>query len=296
MRHLVTFLLLSLSSAALAETTLKISTLYPPGSQAVTTLQQAAEAIREQTQGEVTLKVYPGGVMGDDSTVMRKTRIGQLHGALLSGTGLDLITDDLKDLSEPFQFDRIEQVYDLRESLDATFRDRLADEGWTSFGPLDGGFSYLMSKQPLTTLDEVRNARLWLPNTRDIQQIANNMDVDYLVMNIGDVLTGLDTGAVDSLIAPPSAAITLNWHSRFDYITETPVLYTWGMLVMPERAFRSLSDTERETVEAVLTQWSIELDQQLRDANQDARQAIKQLLEPNVFDPSDIQQLRISQR
>ncbi|EAR11193.1 TRAP transporter substrate-binding protein DctP [Reinekea blandensis] len=296
MRFFLFWVLVSISSVTLAETTLKISTLYPPGSAAVTSLQSAAESIRQQTNGNVVLKVYPGGVMGDDSTVMRKMRIGQLHGALLSGTGLDLITDDLKDLSKPFQFDRIEQVYEARQTLDTDFRQRLAEEGWTAFGPLDGGFSYLMSKRPLSDLEAVRNTRLWLPNTRDIQKMADSLNVDYLVMNIGDVLTGLDTGAIDSLIAPPSAAFTLNWHSRFDYITQTPVLYTWGMLVMPDRVFRPLSDAERETVVSALTQWSDELDQRLRADNQKARQAINQLLEPNTFDASDINALRTSQR
>lgn len=122
----------------------------------MTSLQQVATTVREQTGGAVSLKIYPGGVMGDDQTVLRKIRIGQLHGALLSGSGPDLISQDLKDLSRPFQFDRITQVYQARETLDSPFRERLAKENWLAFGPFDGGFSCLMSDEPLLNLGDIR--------------------------------------------------------------------------------------------------------------------------------------------
>lgn len=289
-----TFLLL-LTGLASAQTTLKIATLYPPGSDAVKSLQQTALDIRDRTGGDVTLKIYPGGVMGDDSTVLRKIKIRQLHGALLSGSGLDQISPNLKDLSYPFQFDRIDAVYDARETLDTVFRQRLKDQNWLGFGPLDGGFSYLMSQEPLKTLEDVRESKLWLPNTRDIREMAEDLDVDFLAMNISDVLTGLDTGAVDSLIAPPSAAITLNWHSRFDYFTDTPVLYTWGMLALPESAFRSVSDAHRVLVEQALENWSENLDKRLRQANENALAAIRQLLTVQSFNPSQVREIRMTQ-
>lgn len=295
MRILV-IVLLSFCAALASAATLKISTLYPPGSAPVKSLQAVAQTLKTETGGAVTLKVYPGGVMGDDSTVMRKIRIGQLHGALVSAATLESIRPDLKDLSVPFQFDRIDQVYTARETLDSAFRQRLAEEGWLGFGPLDGGFSYLMSKEPVNNLADIRASKLWLPNTKDIQAMTDALKVNYLVMNIGDVLTGLDTGAIDTLIAPPSAALTLNWHSRFNYYTETPVIYTWGMLVLPERALRKVPAQHREAVSEALSEWSVSLDAELREGNQSAKVAIGQLLEPQPFDLSDVRALRLTQR
>ena len=49
-----------------AATTLKIATLSPEGTGWMIELRAAAKAIRERTQEEVKLKIYPGGVMGDD--------------------------------------------------------------------------------------------------------------------------------------------------------------------------------------------------------------------------------------
>ena len=61
--------LLVLGVTAQAATTLKIATLSPEGTGWMIELRQAAKAIRERTNDQVKLKIYPGGVMGDDKAV-----------------------------------------------------------------------------------------------------------------------------------------------------------------------------------------------------------------------------------
>ena len=292
----IALLLLVLPLMSYAQTTIKISTLYPSGSEAVTSLQALADEVAEKSSGLLRLKVYPGGVMGDDDTVMRKIRIGQLQGALVSAATLEELELNVSDLSRPFQYDSLTQVYDQREQVDALLRARLQHNGWQGYGPLDGGFSYLMSKQPIDSMLALRNAKLWLPNTASIQQMSRELNVNYLVMGIGDVLTGLDTGAIDSLIAPPSAALTLNWHSRFKFFTQTPVIYTWGMLVLPEKVVAKLPLEQQELLQNSLTRWAENLDTSLRSSNQNALSAIRVLLRPQSFNEQDISQLRLSQR
>ena len=295
MRLAVLFLSFLLAAFSMAETEIKISTLYPPGSDAVRSLTELSNSLKEKTAGEVVLKVYPGGVMGDDKTVMRKIRVGQLQGALVSSGTLDLLDADLNGLSKPFSYDNLEQVYQQRLSYDSVVSDKLKSLKWYGFGPLDGGFSYLMSKNQINNMEDIRQSKLWLPNSDQIQQISSELDIDYLVMNIGDVLTGLDTGAIDTLISPPSAALALNWHSRFQYLNDTPVLYTWGILIVPERALARLDVTTRNIVTSELEQWSKNLDARSRVANQQALKAIQQLLSPINFDQNDLDRIRLSQ-
>lgn len=69
------------------------------------------------------------------------------------------------------------------------------------------GFSYLMSQNPVSTPDNLKRQRLWLPNTDDVREMSQALSVGYHVMGIGDVLPALQAGALNSLIAPPSAAL-----------------------------------------------------------------------------------------
>ncbi|MEZ5457485.1 MAG: TRAP transporter substrate-binding protein DctP [Lysobacteraceae bacterium] len=52
-------------------------------------------------KGEVEIRYYPGGVMGDDATVLRKIKLGQLQGGALTGSEVSLIHKDAQIYSLP---------------------------------------------------------------------------------------------------------------------------------------------------------------------------------------------------
>jgi TRAP-type C4-dicarboxylate transport system substrate-binding protein len=67
------------NSPALLAKTIKIATLSPEGTFWMKHMRVGAKEIKQKTQGRVKFKFYPGGVMGNDDSVLRKIRIGQLH-------------------------------------------------------------------------------------------------------------------------------------------------------------------------------------------------------------------------
>ena len=62
---------------------IKIATLSPDGTSWMRAMRAAGDTITRRSQGRVELRFYPGGVMGNDQSVMRKIRAGQLQGCLL---------------------------------------------------------------------------------------------------------------------------------------------------------------------------------------------------------------------
>src|SRR5690554_2354221 len=100
-------MLLAISVSAME---LKISTLYPDGTSEVNALKQASSLIQQETDGRVSIRVYPGGVMGDDQAVERRIRIGQLHGAMVQTGALSNVFPDVQVLNAPFAFSNYDEV------------------------------------------------------------------------------------------------------------------------------------------------------------------------------------------
>ena len=73
--------------------TLKLATLAPDGSVWDSALKEMGADWQQISGGEVTLRVYPGGVAGDDADMVRKMRIGQLQAGALTVAGLSEIDD-----------------------------------------------------------------------------------------------------------------------------------------------------------------------------------------------------------
>ena len=128
-----------------AATTLKISTIVPAGTHFVRELRAAGDTIAERTDGRVEFKLFPGGVMGSDQAVLRKMRIGQLHGAALTAVGLQNIAPDVQVYSLPFVFRDYGEVEYVRERIDPVIRERLERAGFVLAGMSEGGFTYFFS-------------------------------------------------------------------------------------------------------------------------------------------------------
>ena len=70
---------------------IKMATLAPEGTEWHGLLVNLGQQWQKETNGEVRLRIYPGGVVGDETDMVRKMRIGQIHGAAMSTEGMSEI-------------------------------------------------------------------------------------------------------------------------------------------------------------------------------------------------------------
>ena len=88
-KYLVLFLtILFLQPINAKKIIIKMATLAPEGTEWHGLLVDLGQQWKEQTDGEVRLRIYPGGVVGDETDMVRKMRIGQIHGAAMSTEGM----------------------------------------------------------------------------------------------------------------------------------------------------------------------------------------------------------------
>ena len=111
-------LLATAPTMALAQQVIKIATVAPDGSAWMRELRTAAAEVQAGTQGRVNIKYYPGGVMGSDTVVLRKMRLGQLQGGVLTSSELAQVYPDAAVYSLPFLFDNWAQVEKARTVVD----------------------------------------------------------------------------------------------------------------------------------------------------------------------------------
>ena len=125
MRMLVTVLLLFVllipfQGIAGKSITVKMATLAPNGSPWHEILKEMAAEWSQLSNGMITLRIYPGGVAGDEGDMVRKMRIGQLHAAALTTSGLAKITPDVNALAIPqSQEEARDRLSRLTPGLDA---------------------------------------------------------------------------------------------------------------------------------------------------------------------------------
>jgi TRAP-type C4-dicarboxylate transport system substrate-binding protein len=277
MARLLTLLFLALLLPLQAQAmTLKIATLAPDGTSWMKAMRSVAQEIEEKTEGRVKLRFYPGGVMGNDNSVLRKIRVGQLHGGALTGGGLASLDPDTQLYSAPFIFHSYEEADYVRKQLDPLLQKNLEKAGFISFGFSEGGFAYLMSNEPLRRVEELRAQKVWSPEGDEVSHTAfQALGVAPIPLPLTDVLTGLQTGLINTVGTSPVGAIALQWHTRIQYLTDMPLLYLYGTLLIQERAFNRLSPQDQITVRNVMQKAFQQINAQSRQDNEGALKALQ---------------------
>src|SRR5215813_1327971 len=92
-------------SSARADVIVKLGTLAPNGSTWHTLLKEMGQKWEQASGGKVKLRIYPGGVLGNESDMVKKMRIGQLQAAALTTLGLHDIAPDAQAVDVPGMVD-----------------------------------------------------------------------------------------------------------------------------------------------------------------------------------------------
>jgi TRAP-type C4-dicarboxylate transport system substrate-binding protein len=278
LRSITTILLLTaLALPAQAATTLKIATIAPDGTTWMKKMRAAAAKIKKETDGRVKVRYYPGGVMGNDNSVLRKIRVGQLHGGALTGGGLTAIYKDAQVYTLPFQFRSLAEVDAVRARMDQDIIAGIKQNGFISYGLSEGGFAYLLSNSPVKTTDDMRKLKIWIPEGDQVNALMfKALGISPIPLPVTDVMTGLQTGLIDTIASSPIGAIALQWHTRVKHLTNVPLIYLYASLVIKEKALKRLSDADRKVVSETLQATFKELDQINRQDNEQALAALEQ--------------------
>jgi TRAP-type C4-dicarboxylate transport system substrate-binding protein len=254
---------------------IKIGTLAPEGSSWVQTLNAINEEVSKKSAGSVILRIYPGGVLGDERDMLRRMLIGQIQGAALTSSSLSAIFDELDVFQIPFLFHNHNEVDYVLGKMDAFFRKGLEDNGYVLAGWTEGGFVYLMSTVPVDTLGKLKKAKVWTWSDAPMAKIIfNEAGIAGIPLSVPDVLVGLQTGLVDVVYGPPSVAIALQWFTKIKYITDVPLIYLVGGVVIKKDVIQSIPAEQQQVLLESFQKHLKALRLVLRKENQEALQVM----------------------
>ncbi len=272
---ILTVSFLSFNPATVSAKTIKIATISPEGTYWMKQMRAGAAEIKKKTEGRVKFKFYPGGVMGNDDSVLRKMHIGQLHGGAITIGSLSQSTPDTSIYGLPFLFSSIEDAEQIRKTSDPMLNKKMEESGYICLGIAQGGFTYLMSKQQINSLEDLKNQKSWVPEKSDVGlSVYSYIGVTPISLPLSDVLTGLQTGLINTIITSPIGALALQWHTHVEYVVDLPLNYLAAMMVIDKKVFDSLSEDDQAIVREVMGKVYKRIDEQNKGDNVAARQAL----------------------
>jgi TRAP-type C4-dicarboxylate transport system substrate-binding protein len=295
----LTLLLLAIVNpvpASAEKVILKIGTLAPEGSSWVKAFRDINQELGQKTGDQVSIRIFPGGVLGDEEDMLRKIKVGQIQGGFFTGGGLGLIFKDIKILVIPSLFENYKEVDALMAKMSGYFEKGILDNGFKVMAWGESGFIYLFSKHPIKNAADLRRGKVWIwEDTAIGRAVFKELGINGIPLGIPDVLVSLQTGMIDTVYASPAAAISMQWFTRVSYMTDVPLSYSVGAAVLHKSAFEKIPPALRATVEEVFRRHLALLKENVRKEDQKAisvltKQGIK-LVSPNAKEVKEIEAL-----
>lgn len=192
--------------------TIKLGSLAPAGSPWDKGLSRLAAEWQKISNGTVELKVYPGGIVGDESDMTRKMRIGQLNAAGLSGVGLFRIYPEIVTVQLPLFIRSNEELDYVLDKMKPAFSKELEQRGFKIVIWSFVGWVHFFSKSPVVTPDDMKKQKLFVwAGDADAAQIWKESGFRVVPLTPTDLMPSLQSGMVEAFTATALSAASYQW-------------------------------------------------------------------------------------
>ena len=263
------------SPASARTVKVKVGTIAPEGSIWHNALSRLAQRWREASGGKVRLKIYPGGVVGDEGDMVRKMRIGQLHMAGVTGVGLSQITRSTLALQVPMMIDSYAELDFIRARAGPKIAQEMKDSGFVVLSWVDAGWVHHFSKQPAQTPDALRKLKYIVWNEDPASEKAwRAANFKVVPLSSTDVMSALRTDMAQSFGTTPVFALSSQWFGLAKYMTRVNWAPLNGATIITARVWDRVDEALRPALLKIAEEEGDALNAQVRALHDKAIKAM----------------------
>ncbi len=232
---------------------LKFGTLAPAGTPWADLLEEFKEKVESQTKGEVKVRVFLNGILGDERAMLQKMKFGQLSGGGFSTGGISTVVPELQVLELPFLFRSSEEAdyvldHVAKEELETVLEKRglklimWAENGWLDFGN---------QSKPIHSPADMTSTK-WFAQESDVMlAFFKELDVTAVPLAVPEVLSALQTGIVGGYHQTPVFATGAQWYTQTKYWTISHHIYQPAAVVIDKRFWDKTPENLRNIVMSI---------------------------------------------
>ncbi len=279
MKRIATILIalsITMISASAPAKDFKVAILAPEGTTWHKTIVAWGDELNKKTSGRIKLKLYAGGVLGDEKDVIRKMRIGQVHAAGFTGLGLGLINPNVRVLELPMLVSNYKEADALASALQPKLEKGFGKKGFVLLGWVETGFVNIFStNKPIRSIKDMERLKMWAwEGDQLVEEMYKVFKIVPTPLPLTDVLTSLQTNLLNAVYAPPLATIALQWFTQTQYISDLKLANATGGILITKRALAGISPGDQAVLREMTRKYARKLVVSTRKENEAAYKAL----------------------
>ena len=270
------FSISAFTAQAAGQIVLKVATLAPQGSQWYKILQEMGAEWQKVSDGLIAVRLYPGGVAGDDRDLVRKMRLGTLDAGLLTVNGLSAIDRGVLGLEIPLAYSDYRQLDCVLEKMGPQLERRMEAQGFIVLGWSEAGWAHFFTKSPVRTPDDMRKLKMFIWAGDDLYvELWKKAGFNPVPLPSTEIATALQTGLVNAVTVSPQGILLLQWYRQIHYMTDFKWAVFLGGIVISKSAWEKIPSEIRPAVRQAALKAAFRLRDFSRQTDQSDIDALK---------------------
>jgi len=257
---------------------IRVATLAPKNSPFLRSFEELDQTIRQLSGGAVGFQMYSSGVAGDEISVVRKMRLGQLDAGMVTSEGLGLMVSEVNVLRAPGVISNYQQLEAVTRALLPEFEQVFEQKGYKLISWGEAGEFRYFSREPIQHPNDIKRMRPWLwPQSPVMQETWRAIGATPVPLGMPEVYGALQTKMIDVVESTSLQYSALQWHSTGQkYVTHEANGMLMGAWVMNKSVFDALTPEVREQIVNLARANSVRESARNREADQGS---LRRLLE-----------------
>ncbi len=211
---------------------IKLATLAPQGSAWENLLLELGEKWKDQSKDaktQVELKVYSGGVTGNEGDTVTKMGVGQVQAAAITIVGMRNIDPAPQAAGVPGLLTSDGEFNYVCEKMEPVWEKRLLDKGYVVLSWGDTGWIHFFAKKALHTPADAEGVKIfaWAGDPAAVEAWKAS-GFQPVVLSSTDIMTSLTTNMIESFATGAIMANAARWYEKANfYMADVP----WGRLL-----------------------------------------------------------------
>jgi tripartite ATP-independent transporter DctP family solute receptor len=238
------------TTVSAAEYTIKLCTEQTDGDPIDEGCDKWAELVEEATEGAVKIEVYPSSQLGAKADLIEMALAGQGVCTIADGSYLMDYVPDFGVVMGPFLFSDWDSMYNITGSDWWTEQSKkLEDEGLEIISTnWIYGERQLMTKEPVTSLKDMKGLKIRVPNNDVSVQMFNLLGSAATPMALSEVYTSLSQGVVDGVENPLTTLYNNAFQEVCKNVTMTNHQMTFSNFIVGKDFWDTIPEEYQEAI------------------------------------------------
>jgi len=253
MKRIKTIILLLLLPLLGGAQVIKIGSIAPDRSPWNDALKEIGREWEKITNGQVVLKIYPGGIAGDEDDMIRKMKFGTLGGAVLTNIGITDINADAFVLNIPFLFNSEKEMDYIMGQLVPIFEKQNKEKGYQTIIWTMSGWVNFFSKNPVLYPQDLKKQKLSVSSGEpEMEQAWKKSGYHVVPTELKDLMMSLQSGMVEAFYLPPLLAGAGQYFPFAPHMNSMKIAPLVGGMVIANRIWDKIPENFKPSMMAAV--------------------------------------------